>query len=168
MSRAAEKLAERFDQSYVPPIRVARLYAYADEGNAALQWLEKAYEERDFEMVYLDVHPDWENLRGSAEGGYTESMSRAAEKLAELRRAFSGLGPANELPRIECMSGDVLVSAEVPPGTENCTTTFRDSVEFPMRDQAALHSSVRIHVGVEFRLLRSRFERRALPDGPRV
>ena len=63
MCRAAEKLAERFDQSYVPPIRIARLYAYADEANAALQWLEKAYEERDFDMVYLDVHPDWENLR---------------------------------------------------------------------------------------------------------
>ena len=63
MRRAAEKLAERFDHSYVAPTRIARLYAYADEGDAALQWLEKGYEERDFEMVYLDVHPDWENLR---------------------------------------------------------------------------------------------------------
>ena len=63
VGEAAEKLAERFSQSYVPPTRIARLYTYADEGNAALQWLEKAYVERDFEMVYLDVHPDWENLR---------------------------------------------------------------------------------------------------------
>ncbi len=63
MLRAAEKLAGRFDQSYVAPTRVARLYTYAGEGDVALQWLEKAYEERDFEMVYLDVHPDWENLR---------------------------------------------------------------------------------------------------------
>ncbi|MGH9817530.1 MAG: TPR end-of-group domain-containing protein, partial [Candidatus Acidiferrales bacterium] len=63
MRAAAEKLAERFSQTYVPPIQVARLYAYANEGNLALQWLERAHAERDFEMVYLGVHPAWDNLR---------------------------------------------------------------------------------------------------------
>jgi hypothetical protein len=63
MRLAAEKLAERFRQTYVPPTRVARLYAYADERDMALQWLEKAHAERDFEMVYLGAHPDWDGFR---------------------------------------------------------------------------------------------------------
>jgi eukaryotic-like serine/threonine-protein kinase len=63
MHLAADTLAERFSQTYVPPTRVARLYAYANESNLAVQWLEKAYAERDFEMVYLGIHPSWDNLR---------------------------------------------------------------------------------------------------------
>jgi eukaryotic-like serine/threonine-protein kinase len=63
MRLAADTLGARFGQTYVPPTRVARLYAYAGERDLALQWLEKGYVERDFEMVYLRVQPTWENLR---------------------------------------------------------------------------------------------------------
>jgi serine/threonine protein kinase/tetratricopeptide (TPR) repeat protein len=62
MRIAADTLAERFSRTYVPPTRVARLYAYANEGDLAIQWLERGYAERDFEMVYLGIHPSWEHL----------------------------------------------------------------------------------------------------------
>jgi TolB-like protein len=65
MRLGADVLSERFSRTYVPPSRVARLYAYADERDLALQWLEKAYAERDFEMVYLRIHPAWEHLRSA-------------------------------------------------------------------------------------------------------
>jgi eukaryotic-like serine/threonine-protein kinase len=63
MRRGADVLADRFSRSYVPPTRVARLYSFAGEKDLALQWLERGYEERDFEIVYLRDQPAWENLR---------------------------------------------------------------------------------------------------------
>ena len=47
MRLAAEKLAARSVQTYVPAVRVARLYAHAGERDRALEWLEKAYEHRE-------------------------------------------------------------------------------------------------------------------------
>ncbi len=65
MRLAAQTLAERFTRSFVQPTLIARLYLYAGESDEALNWLEKGYEERDFEMVFLGVDPTWENLRAS-------------------------------------------------------------------------------------------------------
>ena len=63
MQRAAEVLAKRFTKAYVPPTQVARLFAFAEDPARALQWLERAYAARDFEMVFLNVHPTWDPLR---------------------------------------------------------------------------------------------------------
>ena len=57
------KLAARSKLSYVLPTEIARLYAYAGEKERALDWLEKAYQERDMYMVYLSVDPTWDSLR---------------------------------------------------------------------------------------------------------
>ena len=63
MRLAAETLAARSKLTYVPPTRIAELYARAGEKDRALEWLEKAYQERDSQMVYLNVEPIWDNLR---------------------------------------------------------------------------------------------------------
>jgi TolB-like protein/Tfp pilus assembly protein PilF len=63
MRRAAETLAARPKLSYVLPTQVAALYAHAGEKERALDWLEKAYQERDMYMVYLSVDPTWDSLR---------------------------------------------------------------------------------------------------------
>ena len=46
MRWAAEKLVARSKFTYVQPTRIAQLYAHAGEKDRALEWLEKAYEER--------------------------------------------------------------------------------------------------------------------------
>lgn len=63
MRLAAETLAARSSQTHVPGIRIARLYAHAGENGRALEWLEKAYEEREAPLVHLRVGWDWESLR---------------------------------------------------------------------------------------------------------
>ncbi len=61
---AAEKLTARSKLTYVPALRIARLYAHAREKDRALEWLEKAYEERDPAMPYVvGGLPGWDSLR---------------------------------------------------------------------------------------------------------
>jgi serine/threonine-protein kinase len=64
MKLAAETLAIRARQTYVPAIRVARLYAHAEDNDQAFEWLEKAYEAREGPLARLRVVWDWDNLRG--------------------------------------------------------------------------------------------------------
>ena len=63
MRRAAESLAARSKLTYVQPTELARLYAHAGQKDRALEWLGKAYEERDSILVYLQADPDWDSLR---------------------------------------------------------------------------------------------------------
>jgi len=57
MSLAAEKLAMHSKQTYVQSAQIARLYDHAGEKDRALEWLEKAYEEREPALVDLNVWP---------------------------------------------------------------------------------------------------------------
>ncbi len=63
MSLAAETLAARSRTTFVPPIMVANLFAAAGENDQALEWLERAYDERDPNMPYLSVFRDLDSLR---------------------------------------------------------------------------------------------------------
>jgi tetratricopeptide (TPR) repeat protein len=63
MSLAAENLAARSNRTHVPAFRIARLYAHAGEKDRALEWLEKAYEQRESPLVHLSVGWDWDSLR---------------------------------------------------------------------------------------------------------
>ncbi|MBZ5598220.1 MAG: protein kinase [Acidobacteriia bacterium] len=63
MRLAAEILSERSHLTYVQPTQIARLYAHAGDKDHALEWLEKAYEERLPAMTHLGVDPDWSSLR---------------------------------------------------------------------------------------------------------
>jgi serine/threonine-protein kinase len=63
MRLAAETLNARSHLTYVQPTQIARLYAHAGAKDHALEWLEKAYEERLPAMIHLGVDRDWRSLR---------------------------------------------------------------------------------------------------------
>jgi len=63
MRSAAGVLVGRSNQSYIPAIRIALLYAHAQEKDLALDWLEKAFEDREPLMVYLNKDLQWDYLR---------------------------------------------------------------------------------------------------------
>jgi len=63
MRLAAEKLVARSKFTYVQPTAIAGLYAYAGEKERALEWFEKAYQERDSQLVYINVAPGLDPLR---------------------------------------------------------------------------------------------------------
>jgi len=66
----AEKVLEQLQslsaQKFVPPYHFATIYAGLGKMDAALDWLERAYDERDVHMVFLKVEPKWDVLRDSA------------------------------------------------------------------------------------------------------
>ncbi len=63
MESLADKLEERSKKSYVQPTRIADLYAYAGKHDKALDWLEKAFEDRAPSLQYLKVEPGYDGLR---------------------------------------------------------------------------------------------------------
>jgi TolB-like protein/lipopolysaccharide biosynthesis regulator YciM len=63
MRQAAEALEESAKQVYVLATRIALVYAHAKEIDRTLEWLEKAYKEREPLMVYLGVDIQWDPIR---------------------------------------------------------------------------------------------------------
>jgi len=63
MQIAADVLADRCRGSYVPTIRIARLYAHAGNSEEALAWLERALDRHETPVGHLSVGWDWEHLR---------------------------------------------------------------------------------------------------------
>lgn len=49
---------------YVPPYNFALVYNALGQNEKALEYLEKAFTEKDVRMVWLKVEPKWNNLRG--------------------------------------------------------------------------------------------------------
>lgn len=66
MHNGAEVLARRARQSYVPGVRIARLYAHAGEKDQAIGWLQKANEQREPVLIHHNVAWDWDALRGDS------------------------------------------------------------------------------------------------------
>ncbi len=62
MRAGADALVERAGSEYVPPARVALLYAHAREKELALDWLERAFEERSPDLMLLQVW-HWDAVR---------------------------------------------------------------------------------------------------------
>jgi len=58
-----ERLTGPSHHGYVAPAFVASIYARLGENDRAFEWLAKAYQERDSEVVFLKVEPVWDNLR---------------------------------------------------------------------------------------------------------
>ena len=50
-------------QRYVAPSYIAAIYGNLGEMDLAFKWLEKAYEVRDQQMVWLKVNPVFDSLR---------------------------------------------------------------------------------------------------------
>ncbi|MCI0605915.1 protein kinase [bacterium] len=62
-SKILENLQEKRKREYVRPYMLAELYVGLGERNRALEWLEKACEERDDWIVFLHVDPNMDLLR---------------------------------------------------------------------------------------------------------
>lgn len=58
---AVKSLAQ---QEFVSPYGIASYYAVTGDNDRALDWLERAYSERDGTLVWLKVHPRLDGLRG--------------------------------------------------------------------------------------------------------
>jgi TolB-like protein/DNA-binding winged helix-turn-helix (wHTH) protein/tetratricopeptide (TPR) repeat protein len=56
-------LLETGKKRFVPPYKIALVYAGLGDSESALLWLAKAYETRDVGMVFLTVDPRWNDLR---------------------------------------------------------------------------------------------------------
>jgi hypothetical protein len=56
-------LKESASQKFVPPSSIARACAEAGEKDEAFAWLQKAYQERDYQMTLLKVNPSFDSLR---------------------------------------------------------------------------------------------------------
>jgi hypothetical protein len=50
----------------VSPYNIAGFYAELDDRGAAFEWLERAFRERDSELVSLNVDPTFDSLRADA------------------------------------------------------------------------------------------------------
>jgi serine/threonine-protein kinase len=78
-----DKLKAMTRERYVPPCRVAVIYASLGENKQALDWLEKAYAEQDLLLWYLKVEPAYKGLHSEAR--YADLLRRMglADKAAE-------------------------------------------------------------------------------------
>jgi tetratricopeptide (TPR) repeat protein len=63
LQRNAEALIEQSKTKYITPWQVATLYTRARKNEEALHWLEKAYEEHDANMPYINADPIFDHLR---------------------------------------------------------------------------------------------------------
>jgi serine/threonine-protein kinase len=63
MKRAGDTLVARFERTYYPAIRVARVLAHAGDNERALEFLEKAYERHETPLYHIGVGWDWDELR---------------------------------------------------------------------------------------------------------
>lgn len=61
-------------ERYIPPCHIAMLYTALGENENALNYLEKAYKEKDVRIAFLKVEPRWDGLR--AEPRFVELMKR--------------------------------------------------------------------------------------------
>jgi tetratricopeptide (TPR) repeat protein len=63
MHCGAQILSDRSGRRHVPAVRIARLYAHAGENNQAMEWLQRAFEQRETPLMHLSVAWDWDALR---------------------------------------------------------------------------------------------------------
>ena len=61
--KSLELTMDRAKREYIAPTGFARIYARLGNKTRALEWLEKAYRERDTFLVNLKVDPDYDSLR---------------------------------------------------------------------------------------------------------
>jgi Flp pilus assembly protein TadD len=57
------KLLKLSTERFVPATHIAIIYSGLGEREKALDWLEKAIEQRDPKMTFLKVEPKWNDLR---------------------------------------------------------------------------------------------------------
>jgi TolB-like protein/DNA-binding winged helix-turn-helix (wHTH) protein/thioredoxin-like negative regulator of GroEL len=60
-----DQVTERLKRAYVSPLSVAQIYIGLGDSERAIQWLEKAYEERDTALATLKIEPAYDPLRST-------------------------------------------------------------------------------------------------------
>ncbi len=60
----ADRLADEWESSRMDPLMIAGYYARAGETAPAIAWLERAFEQGRPQLLFLDVDPAWDSLRG--------------------------------------------------------------------------------------------------------
>ena len=73
--KVIDELQELSEQRRVPPYSIAKVYIGLGEKDRALEWLEKAYQDRYFVMGYLKVDPHYDALR--TDPRFTSLLRRA-------------------------------------------------------------------------------------------
>ena len=68
------QLIERSRTSYVSPYGIASAFAVSGATAQALDWLERAHEQRDGTLVWIKVHPRMDGLR--AEPRFRELLAK--------------------------------------------------------------------------------------------
>jgi tetratricopeptide (TPR) repeat protein len=63
---------------------VAALYARLGEKDQAFSWLERAFANRTFELLFLKVGPEWDDLRGDPR--FEDLLRRIQSEAAAIRR----------------------------------------------------------------------------------
>jgi TolB-like protein/Tfp pilus assembly protein PilF len=58
-----DELKKLSQQQYVPAPAIALIYAGLNDKDQAFIWLERGYDQHDFQMQWLGVEPRWDNLR---------------------------------------------------------------------------------------------------------
>jgi len=61
--KALDELREMSKQRYVSPYLIAVVYAGLGDKDQAFAWLEKAYQDRSFFLIWLNVEPRFDSLR---------------------------------------------------------------------------------------------------------
>jgi len=62
-SREIEVLMQQPNQQYVSPVFIAMNYACLGNSDQTFQWLNKAYEERSFKLLEIELDPAWDSFR---------------------------------------------------------------------------------------------------------
>lgn len=57
-------MADRSTSRHIPALHIARVFAHAGENGAALDWLERAYQNHESPLGRLAVVWDWHTLYG--------------------------------------------------------------------------------------------------------
>jgi len=58
-----EELIDRSRREYVPSTCFVWIHTALGQEDEAFEWLERAYEAKDFDLFFLNVDPDYEPLR---------------------------------------------------------------------------------------------------------
>jgi tetratricopeptide (TPR) repeat protein len=58
-----DELTQLSTREYVPATSIALVYAGLGEKDQAFAWLDKAYEQRAFQLQWIQLEPRWDNLR---------------------------------------------------------------------------------------------------------
>jgi DNA-binding winged helix-turn-helix (wHTH) protein/TolB-like protein/Flp pilus assembly protein TadD len=90
--RALDEILTRAKRGYVSPFYVANAYLGAGDTENAFAWLQKAYAERSEFLVFINVAPNFDGVRGDPR--FIELLKRVGLTPSPLRRAPASPSPA--------------------------------------------------------------------------